>query len=113
MSETRQPRNEHDQDDSRPDHRTCMWQDLTKLVPPVPQDEVQKREGNEWDEPERHANMVQLCTAIPAKEGRSDEKLNEASKTTGDRERVTDLGSLEIKGGSDEYLGAFEIRYAR
>jgi len=90
-----------------------MWQDLTKLVPPIPQDEVQNREGNEWEEPERHANMIHLCTAIPAKEDRGDEKLNEARRTAGDGERVTDLGSLRIKGGSGEHLGTFKIRYAR
>lgn len=90
-----------------------MRQDLTKLVPPIPQNEVQEREGNEWEEPERHANVVHLRTAIPAKEGGSDEKLDETRKTTGDGEGVTDLGSLGIKGGSDEAPGTFEIRYAR
>jgi len=57
--------------------------------------------------------MVHFCTAIPAKEDRSDEKLDEACKAAGDGERVTDLGSLVIEGGSDEHSGTFEIQYAR
>ena len=78
VSETRQPGNKHDQDDSGPDHRTCMRQDLTKLVPPVPQDDVQEREDDEREEPERHADMVHPRAAEPLEEDGSDEQLDNA-----------------------------------
>lgn len=113
VSETRQPGNEHDQDYSRPNHRTRVWQDLTGLVPPIPQDEVQEREGDEREKPESHADMVHLRTAKPSKEDGSDEQLDEACKATSNGQRVTNLGSLGIKGGSDEHPGIFEIRYVR
>ena len=73
-----------------------MWENLTRLVPPIPQDEIQEWEDEEWEKPERHAGMVHLCTAEPPKKGRSDENLNEARKTPGDRQRVTNLGGLEV-----------------
>ena len=76
VSETRQPKNQRHQHDPRPYHRTCMWQDLTKLVPPVPQNKVQGRQDNEREKTQRHADVVHLRAAKPPKEGGSDEKLN-------------------------------------
>ena len=112
-SETSQPGNEHDQDDSGPDHRTSTWQDLAKLVPPIPQDEVQERKDNEWEKPESHADMIHLRTAEFPKEDRSDEQLDKARETAGDGEGVTDLGGLGVKDESDEHPEIFEIRCLR
>lgn len=90
-----------------------MRQDLTKLIPPIPQDEVQERKDNEWEKPEGHADMIHLRTAELPKKDRSDEQLDEACETTSDGERVTDLGSLRVGGWSDGHPETFEIRYAR
>ena len=74
----------------------CVWQDFAELVPSVPQDEIQKRKDNEWEEPERHAEVVHLRTAKPLKEDGSEEDLNEAREAARNGERVANLGSLEL-----------------
>ena len=84
ISQERKSGDEHGQDDSGPNHRTSMWQDLTGLVPPILQHDVQERKDNEWEKPDGHTDMVHLRTAEPPKENRSDERLNEARKAARD-----------------------------
>ena len=95
-SERRHPGNKHSHDDSRPDDRTGLGQDFAKLVPSVPQDEVQKWEHDEREEPEGHADVVHLCTVKSLKENGGDGKLGKTIGETSNGEGVTDLGSLEV-----------------
>lgn len=58
-----------------------MWEDLTELVPPIPQDEVQGRKDDEWEKHEAHAGMIHLRIVELPKEDGSDEQLDQARKT--------------------------------
>lgn len=78
VGEASQPGNEHDQNDPGPHHCASVWQGLARLIPSIPQDEVQERKDNEWKEPEGHADMIHLRTAKLPKEDGSNEQLDSA-----------------------------------